>query len=298
MMLSPNLKSILLNMMFKNSGDILTQNLWTVERRYWGFANNMFDTFGYGTGIIAGLPFFLAYKGDYFKLLFFPILFLVPFVNSRTGLIMIMLGGISCLPLYIRYLKKNIVKLCILLMMMFLVIAVVIFVIGKFYPITSKWVEQGLQGLFGAFSGNASDSVGKLLQKDKWYLPDGWNFMVGTGHNIYQAAGYGHSDVGYINDIWLGGLIGAILLYLPFINLFYNVWESKRDNRYMAFFLAAGFFCFNIKGQVVAYNTGLCVTLLISFFCISNSQKNNEKYSLDSQPKVVKGEELQGGKNY
>lgn len=78
--LVPQVKSFFVQIMYMNTGNAIFKVQYHIDRRFFGFANDMLDSFGYGAGIIASLPIFLAfYKKKPLYLFLTPILAVVPF---------------------------------------------------------------------------------------------------------------------------------------------------------------------------------------------------------------------------
>lgn len=142
------------------------------------------------------------------------------------------------------------------------------------------WVSNGVDDLLAFLNGqdNGTDSVSKLTNT-MWFLPESLFLLFGTGHTVYEATGYSHSDIGYVNDLWLGGLIGSLLLYIPFIYMFLKAFRSKYHqlDRILVVFLLLSFFIANIKTVIISYNVGTSVTMLLVFFVIFNDRNYKDK---------------------
>ncbi|MER2190036.1 MAG: hypothetical protein ABS951_03675 [Solibacillus sp.] len=287
MFLIPSVKEFIVNIMFANTGDNLTQNLWVYQRRLYGFSNSLLDSFGYGTGVIAALPLILAARSKIRYLLYIPFLLIVPFLNSRTGLIIFIVGLICCIPLYAKKLKlSSMFKLSILTLLNILFLSVGYKILKIINPITSEWIGNGLLSVVSMFNTNNeynsnigyTESTNKLFSAEFWYVPDSiWGFLFGTGHNVYEAIGFTHSDVGYINDLWLGGVLGLVLFYCPLLSLFIGILikEKQLGIKYLVCFLGLAFLVTNIKGYMINYNVGMAVTLAICFSIVYLNNKNN-----------------------
>lgn len=275
MFLSPSIKQFLVNIMFANTGDDITQNLWVYQRRLYAFSNSILDSFGYGTGVIATLPIFLAFKRKVKYLFYVPFLLIVPLLNSRTGLIIFGIGLAISLPLYLcRMNIKRVVKTSISILLILFCINIGYGIVKEVNPTTVMWVENGISDFISLFSKDNevssmgyTESVSSLFNEEKWYLPNSIGLIFGTGHNVYQAKGFKHSDVGYINDLWLGGVVGVILFYSPLIVLLIMEAKNKkqRELKYLLYYLLLAFIVANIKGYMINYNVGMAVTLSILF---------------------------------
>ncbi len=280
MALIPQFREFLLNIMYMNTGDSLSQNLWHIQRRYYAFSQNVLDTFGYGTGILAILPLFYGfYIKRYVYCLLTPILLIVPLLNSRTGLVIAFIG-ILCFLLYTIFKTSfvQLLKMSIITFFLALISIQAINYFSKILPTTMYWVNSGINDAIGFFKGEkGTDSVSIITSQNNWLLPDSYFIFFGTGHNVYEAKGYSHSDVGYVNDIWLSGILGFTFLYSSMVFLFLTAFFKRNVFliRTLVVFLALSFFVTNIKTIILSYNVGTSIVLLLLFFIIYESNINN-----------------------
>lgn len=275
MLLIPTLRESLVAIMSSNAGDNITINLWDYQRRFYAFSNTVLDSFGYGTGILAALPLFLAIKRSSKCLFVIPILLVVPFLNSRTGLVVFSIGLICATPLYL--LKSSFIRLLKTVLMLVIVVLILVGAyrtISVINPMTTEWVQNGMMNLLSVlhivnsdYSIGYTESTSHLVSASKWYTPNALGTVFGTGHNVYQANGFVHSDVGYINDLWLGGVIGLFLLYSPLIYILLKsaLQYPRMEIKFLTLFLCVAFLVTNIKGYMINYNSGMAITLAISF---------------------------------
>ncbi|AIQ37493.1 hypothetical protein R50345_24400 [Paenibacillus sp. FSL R5-0345] len=282
MALIPSVKDFFVSIMYLNTGDTTTQNIWHFKRRYFAFSQNVLDTFGYGTGIISVLPIFYGiYKRKFVYLLLTPILLIVPFLNSRTGLVIACIGIICLIPnvLFLSSLKEK-MKFILIITGLIFISSIALNYLNEILPTTMSWVSNGVDDLLAFFNGqdNGTDSVSKLTNT-MWFFPESLFLVFGTGHTVYEATGYSHSDIGYVNDLWLGGLIGSLLLYIPFNYMFLKAFRSKYHqlDRILVVFLLISFFISNIKTVIISYNVGTSVTMLLAFFVIFNDRNYKDK---------------------
>lgn len=103
-----------------------------------------------------------------------------------------------------------------------------------------------------------------------WNIPTGRILLFGSGHTIYGADGYANSDVGYVNDLWMGGIVGTILLYLAFGILFVKAFQNAQANwvRLLVLLFAASMLVFQVKANAIMFNAGMVVILPTLFLVI------------------------------
>jgi len=286
MLLSSEIRSFLLQILYFNTGNELSQNLWHIQRRFYAFSHNVFDTFGYGTGIIAAIPLFYGIINNRYKYFVLSVILLVvPLFNSRTGLIIFFIGVICAIPFLVFQTKiKNLFKLTFILSTIYILSSFSFQYISDNFPNTINWAKNGIDDFVYFFKGNVgNDSVSIITSSEKWHLPEKYWILTGTGHNVYGASGYSHSDVGYVNDLWLVGLLGIFLLYLPFIFLVIMALKKTSSIKVKSFivFLMTAFFVANVKTIVLNYNVGTSITLLFLFFIVYYNENDKLKKGIN-----------------
>lgn len=281
--LIPQVKNFLMQIMYMSTGNTIFEVQYHVERRFFGFANDMLDSFGYGTGIIASLPIFLAfYKRKPLYFLLAPILAIVPFLNARTGIIILALSLLFSIPLLIDMKKSDRKKFSKVFLFIFLLIILLIGIIFLVSPKIMQSTFNDIGSIFeflftGQKGPERSNTASVLFSKRFWTLPPFPEIIFGTGHTIFSVKGFAHSDVGYINDLWLCGILGVMILYGVFIKLFYSAIkiEKSKVNKCLVLFLALSLATFQIKGRAIMANTGIICTLTICFYLIYTCSKSN-----------------------
>ena len=278
--ISPSIKITLNTIMFSNAN---SQNIgelasWTYNARYYGFAEVMIDLFGYGSGLIAGICLLYGYykKKEFLK--YFPLLVFMTCINSITGLLIILIAGI--LIIFESKITKQ--KLWMLL------VAPVLFVIFMF--IYAKVAPGSFDRIINNFwvlvdSSEVTHAVTSLevLFSDRfWQLPSKTGHIIfGTGHSVYGTEYYTHSDVGYINNIWLFGIVGTISLYFFYWKLLLtnkNTYSKLYKN--ITYFMLFSLMFFEIKGIGIGCNPGNSVLILLAisiYFLKDYNYTNNFK---------------------
>lgn len=280
-LLFPQVKRTLLMIMYLNTGNELYANTWYVTTRAYGFASTMVDLFGLGVSIIASVCFVYGiFKNKKYVLL--SIFLIIPAVlNARTGLV---LYGVCVIAvLLFLAVRGNLKKLIVGLIVATIAVSGFQFLLNSdlLDDSTKGWITSGLDSFFSLFeTGEAtSDSMGVLFQDAWWELPEGIRVIIGTGHSRYQADGYAHTDVGYVNEIWMFGVIGAIFLYCVIIKIIYRNVFNYNNNMALciSMVLLCQYFAFNVKGMVLSCTPGAMAMFLIAFvlgFFLRDERKN------------------------
>lgn len=261
-----NFKEMLLIVMYNHTGNDLLLGDWLNHRRFFGFSRNLLDSFGLGTGLICGLCILQIQKSKHY-IFFVPFIFLLTFLNAKTGIVII---GVSIILFLFNKKNRQILFSLFLKYKYYILISMVIlfFCIYFFSPNTFNWI---LNDFLSFIPGTENDGIANLLFSENfWILPDKiLNILFGTGHNIYNVQGFPHSDVGYINEIWKTGLIGFIILYGSIVYLFHNLTNSKiYVEKYIGFLFLISIFLFMIKGQIIGYNPATPLIFTVGLYAI------------------------------
>lgn len=271
----PSIKNLFITLMRRNSGMSIYDNTWYVTVRAYGFAITLSDLIGLGSAFIAGVSFIygLFYKKRFIAISFLAII--PSLLNARTGIILYVLCiAIVTILCFFRGQVKSFIYIVISLALIILVCRYLFEWISS-NKYTTTWLMNGFNSVINYLSkeqtstaGNG-DSIYNLLHKQSWELPHGLRMVFGTAHSLYRADGYKHSDVGYINDIWIFGIIGSLVLYGVIGNMIFFVLKNATNVvfRYSVIFMAASLIVFNIKGSAIGYNPGASV-ILTTLFCM------------------------------
>lgn len=265
---NPRIKQIFIFLMSKYGG--LSLDEWFFTVRAYGFASTLVDLFGLCMGIIAGISFLYGFNVKKTYIIYSFIVLVAGVLNARTTVIIYLIAIMISVLTLITHLK--IVKLL-------KIVSIVLIITGIFYYLlinvvsttspTGGWIKEGFIGILDLITGNNSskkDFSTYLVSAEKWKMPSGIRLLLGTGHSRYEAQGYIHSDIGYVNDIWFIGLIGASILYGTFIIIgLYAIKKGNTLQRKCVSFVLISAFVFNIKGCVIGGNMGTWTIFLLLY---------------------------------
>lgn len=268
-LLSPTFKQVLTSIMRRNTGNSLYENIWYITVRSYGFANTLVDLFGFGISVIASACFAYGVFKNKKYILLSAYISIASALNSRTGFIMYCISVL--LTLLYLLLKGNAKGITL-----GVIFAVVGFITFNFLMSsdwisqnTKYWIDSGIESFIQIIKGEdvSSGSLSVLFQESWWDLPDTIRTIIGTGHSRYQAEGYVHTDVGYINEIWLFGIVGTAFLYFNVVKMTYlSAIQNKNELLgCIGFIVCAEYFAFNIKAVALGYNPGATVMMLLLF---------------------------------
>lgn len=265
----PRVKNLFVSLMLANTGSELYQNTWYITVRAYGFSNTLVDLFGLGISVIASSCLLYGVFKEK-KFIFLSIyISIATALNSRTGLLIYLLC--ACLVVIYMMFTGSLKKFLVGVMVLALAVSGFNILMNSniLDEATKGWIEAGFESVYDLIeTGKAeSDSLGVLFQDSWWELPKGIRLLFGTGHSRYGANGYTHTDVGYVNEIWLFGVIGVCVLY---ISIAFLIWKYsfKRKDRLVnciGIILFVEYFAFNVKAVALGYNPGAMSILLILF---------------------------------
>lgn len=268
----PNFQQILINRIVSLGYSEIWLELTNI--RLFGFS----DSLTFATPVIQAalsiVSLFMAFEYDKKYFFFVPFLMLSSIINARTSFVVLIIG---ILMLIISYSKNNkqIIRLVLILIGGAIVIVGFNKVISSIFPDVYQWLSTGVEEIIGFFSGNVEEGYfSYLFDKNNYPLPD--NILFGEGTRALKGISIS-SDIGYINDLWLGGLIYLVIMYSLTLYNTIILYKNKYNNFYSffaVFYLATVIFI-NFKG--VAFGTsGLnYLFLLILFFSMLNSTPND-----------------------
>ncbi len=309
-LLFPDLKDLFIKIIYQNTGDEYLSIPWVTDRRGFGFSNTFVDSFGWGMGLVASLPLFLIKKENFKPVLLIPFLLSVSLVNARTGIVMFAIGvafGVANLFFSLKgtSLKAKLKALGIINLAIAILVVLCI-VILMLNPLTLKWVGSGIASFLpdttntepnaltdaiDSLKNDADTTTSEVLFSDRfWNLPENYILIFGSGHSLNGAKGYQNSDVGYVNDIWVGGLMGCAILYLALLLVFKTAFKSAKNFNLKALvlFFAICFFVFQIKANAITFSAGLNTTLPILFYIIyhSKNRQSSQKPTVSMVDKI------------
>lgn len=277
-LVSPTVKSWFNHLALIMNGGALRENTWYITVRSYGFSESLLDSFGFGAGLIAGLAFIYGVMKNRKYLFLSFIMLIASLVNARTGVIIYLIAVIMILAY--QLVSGNLKKIMSIIsgIIIFSIVGVLLWdVLVEYYPATTGWIEEGLGDLSKILTGYKNDKnvtgfVSVVQTESWWELPEFPRYILGTGHSRYQAEGYTHTDFGYVNDIWAGGIIGCIVLYGSIIWFTLKSYR-KMDKCYqiIMMYMVVALLAFNVKASAYTCNTGLVAYVIIvsyiNYYC-------------------------------
>lgn len=276
---SSEVRNILLNIMTFNTGKSrLYANVDMLSYRGYGFAATLLDTFGYGIGLLAGLC-LLRKKQTLFTKVSFILLMFTTLVNSRTGIAVILISIV--VKFFMCLVKFRFLQIIKLIIKIIFFLCIFYYILISYNSKIEEWIWGGFSSVYYFISNTeASYQLGSMknsmFSPRFWRLPDDlFGIIFGRGHSVFGIGRILHSDVGYINYIWICGLFGISLIAISVLSVLISKYKqtSDEEKRIGIIFIGLTFFIVFIKGNIINYNAGTFISLLYLININNNAKK-------------------------
>ncbi len=279
-LISPSLRDYI-NFSILNPNSKLIQADWLYQRRGYGLASGHLFFYPLFNGFILSIALWGSVSSFKKKInyLVYALMALFPiFLNARVGLISIPSFIVSLLlikPFNLRYtlgLALTTISTGTLSILLFSFLVQ----LDIFGSSTLRWIYEGILQYQAFFSGQWQDvTILNALLDGHVHFPT--NLLIGDGKYLFQNESISfNSDIGYINYLYFGGLLYSILLYAPFVWIF---WKAilKTDNIALRGILLSGLiiiFIANFKGIIFQSNSLTRACFLMIIFILFEKSKN------------------------
>ena len=150
------------------------------------------------------------------------------------------------------------------------------YIIGLIYKrflvgnnVFEKWIKVGFMSIVDFLNGKRSGYFSYFDEGDRFVIPKGVSLLFGVGKDTFTDGGIAnvHTDVGFANYLWLGGLV--YLFFVLFIFLLIAIDFIRSQNRLINYI---GYLCVgitlvgNIKGIIFAVNEYTNFILILAVY--------------------------------
>lgn len=190
------------------------------------------------------------------KTLSIVIIFFSAIINARISILIIIIYLLIYLINNWSNIKNNNTLKKKLLVTVFVVIVITLSLI----TVNNIWHIASLNWIFKFFTDIFDLFAKKDISNNTFYylfsgikVPNGINLIFGKGVNAFTNMEC-RSDIGYIINLWYGGLFYCIILYYLTFKFFLKDFLKFKKNDLLNIFLLIVFFVSNIKGNVFMYS--------------------------------------------
>lgn len=233
-------------------GDIFTS---LARFRVYGLASGLTYATPVLQSILVLLSVYFAFTRSKKYLLCAGLLAFSGIINARTSFIVIIIGGIVLL--FFSKLKLK-AKISILFEMTIIFIFIDLYLFPlliKVAPNTFRWVSEGFWEIASFFQGNTTGYFSYATSENAYVLPSGLAVLWGTGYTVMGGYRGFFSDVGYVNDVWFGGIFYIVIVYTFFLGLMWSLFRKKEGAfSFLGLFMLLLYPALNIKGIAFSMN--------------------------------------------
>ena len=239
------------------------------EYRMFGFTRNYTFSMPLFMGFCTIISFVL---GNFVAKKYF---FLIPFylfsivVNARIGLVSL---PIVIIVLFLYKMRYNffgqIFGLIVVGTFVFVTIGYIEMKDGESseYSVWT-WLNDGFKEIGSLSKGEKSGNM-ESLAGEMWFFPEPEYLLLGTGENAFQNKNNKKSDIGYVLNLYYGGIIFCSLLYYSYYRIM-SIYDRKSLVQKSLFVSTLLFLFFaNFKGLVFSPHEVINGVLLVSIFTI------------------------------
>lgn len=245
---------------------------WISSYRLYGFSIGLTYATPVLQTILSVICIYLStYKLKKHYLIYSIVLFFSGIINARTSIIILIIGiSIILLLAKIKILKKVLLIFNLVLVYLFIIIVIMPFLQSE-YTYMYDWINSGNESIIDFFKGDSSGYFIYMKNSDSYPLPtdlNGW--VIGYGfRSMYSDNVFNiQSDIGYINDLFLGGILYCILIYSVYLLMCIRLIRNKNSlEKFLGVFFLISFILLNIKGYVFAMS-GILNTFVLMFIFV------------------------------
>ncbi|MBB1563136.1 hypothetical protein HG436_001890 [Candidatus Saccharibacteria bacterium] len=210
----PGIKSIFISLYQAGGGF----NQFVIDTRIFGISSDY--TFGTPIyhGLIAGLAVYFALKHSIRRYyLYVPFILLATFLNGRTGILVFLLTTTASI-FYVYARRSRLVNAFFAFGVVIALLAGLLAGMARFAPNAYNFIDSFIEDTRNLIEKHElTGNYEVLYEETVKVLPKNENLWFGNGYRIYDLQGAqragGRSDVGYINDLFVGGIFYIIVLY-------------------------------------------------------------------------------------
>ncbi len=271
----PNIKNFFLSQMVSAEVLDLSHYGYYVNMRLYGFANGLTYAMPVVQAFLAVAAIYLTINKSLKYLVYVPFLLFSAIVNARTSLVII---GVCVLVLLVQRNAGSFKKMRRIVLLAVAGVVIVftgISILQIYAPDTYLWILDGAGQIGLFFKGDYERGYfSYLTNSDRWIFPSGLSFVFGRGLRIIGNNSTGvYTDIGYVNDVWLGGIIYTVFIYYLVIKYLKILSKSEPNDvqksslmKYLTTSLLFSALLLNLKGYVVNLNCIANYFVTISVF--------------------------------
>ena len=208
-------------------------------------------------GILAAAAVYFAVTYRFRGLRYVPFILLVILLNGRTGLVILMAMVVTFL-LWRMLAGRGVFTAAIVLGALAALIVLAWSLVSAFSPETANFLQRFLDDTQALVSDGTQQGNYAVLITQLSTVPDGMAILWGTGDVLDGTER--HADVGYTNDLFMGGITYVTIAYGAFG---YFILKNAHPDKALYVALYAGLLLANIKGQIFRGSAVLLIVTIL-----------------------------------
>jgi hypothetical protein len=276
--ISPTVHTSLVNLLISYGyGDVFNE---LSEFRIYGLASNLTFSTPILQAVLAIIALYLSINKSLIYVLFIPLLAFSAIINARASIIILLIGLIFVVLAKSKLTLKRILGTIFIFISMFILINIGLNIIQTYSLNTYQWITAGFSEIIAFLKGDFSNGYyfSYISDRERYLLPEGINLLFGTGTRTLGFNRYNfYSDIGYVNDVWLGGIFYCTIIYVIFARILFLIKKGVNKNyslnSFLFLFLTAVLLIGNIKG-IILINNEITTIILLIFIFINKANKN------------------------
>ncbi|MCT3215632.1 polysaccharide polymerase [Lactiplantibacillus plantarum] len=214
---------------------------------------------------------------------FIPFCVFIIVLNGRTGLVTLVLGFLLMLAKQMITSMKGLLQGIVIIVISIGFVFLGLSFLQSIQPDTYTWIVSGFEDTLAlVFEGDKQGNYEQLTGSFLMFPTRAWNWLFGYGVRVYAGnksnIWFGTSDIGYINDLFMGGLVYMGILYSTIIaQLIACHKKSKNTVRGSLLFLAflIVLMIANYKGE--AARSGMVLTSIVFLSYLFSTEPHSEE---------------------
>lgn len=259
----PEFKDYVMNNILLHQNENSIFESLNVFRRF-GFAMGFTFDMPVTQGFLAALAAFMSLTKSMWYFLYIPPLLISAVINARTGVMVFFICCMIILLINIKYMKfVNYSRLLILALIFTITVSIGYAFVADQSKATADWIQAGIDETLDSVTGEKTGYY--QAADDMFFLPEGLDFVFGTGQNYFGRLDVKSSDIGYVNDLFMGGIAYVLLLYMSFLGFMFSG-KGKRDlfSTMIVIMMITTMLVCNIKGFAFRQNCFVNLFILLS----------------------------------
>ena len=242
--------------------------------RLYGVSSNLTFSTPIVQSMLAMVAVYLSIEENLKYMILVPLLIFSAVTNARSAFIIILIGLVMIFFYSCKFDMRKIPRIIIIITLSIVCFITMINVIKSGFVETYEWIDTGIKEIKLFLKGDATGYFTYVTDQDKYTMPSGLSFFFGKGTRVLGGSKYYFSsDVGWVNDIWTGGIIYSVIIYSFFCKKLHEIYrhesESVNLNKFLASFLFGILFVANFKGPIFESNEVITVIFLLWLFIIN-----------------------------